>query len=86
MTFFKHITNHHMKFHMVCRQKYLQKDLAMAIVSRIEMKGTLNREVPYMCAISSKFRVSLCETVLNGGGPKGGSPSSTSPESIHIGS
>jgi hypothetical protein len=57
----------------------------MAIVSRIEMKGTLNREVPNMLAISSKLRVSLCETVLNGGGPKGGSPSSTLPESNHMG-
>jgi hypothetical protein len=57
----------------------------MAIVSRIEMKGTLNREVPYIFAISSKLRVSLCETVLNGGGPKGGNPSSTSPESNHMG-
>jgi len=48
------------------------------------MKGTLNREVPYILAISSKLRVSLCcETVLNGGSPNGGNPSSTSPKSNH---
>jgi hypothetical protein len=57
----------------------------MAIVSRTEMKGTLNREVPYVCTISSKLRVSLCVTVLNGGSPKGGNPSATSPKSKHMG-
>jgi hypothetical protein len=47
----------------------------MAIVSKIDNKGTLNSEVPYMLAISSKLRVLLCETVLNGGNPNGGNPS-----------
>jgi hypothetical protein len=52
----------------------------MEIVSKIDMKGTLSNDVPYMLAISSKLRVLLCETVLNGGNPNGGNPSSTSPE------
>jgi hypothetical protein len=55
--------------------------LATAIVSRIEMKGTLNREVPNLLAMSSKLRVWLYKTVPNGGSPNGGNPSSISPES-----
>lgn len=61
--------------------RYSQKDLAVAIVSKNDMKGMLNREVPNVLAISSKLRVWLCETVLNGGSPNGGNPSSISPES-----
>jgi hypothetical protein len=55
----------------------------MEMVSKIDNIGTLNSEVPYMLAISSKLRVLLCSTVLNGGNPNGGNPSSTSPESNH---
>jgi len=55
----------------------------METVSKIDNIGTLNSEVPYMLAISSKFKVLLCETALNGGNPNGGNPSSTSPESNH---
>jgi hypothetical protein len=65
---------------MVCLQEYSQKDLAVATVSKNDMKGMLNREVPNVLAISSKLRVSLCEIVLNGGSPNGGNPSSISPE------
>jgi hypothetical protein len=53
----------------------------VAMVSRNEMKGMLTREVPNVLAISSKLKVSLCETVLNGGSSNGGNPSSISPES-----
>lgn len=55
----------------------------MEIVSNIDNIGTLNSEVPYMLAISSKLRVLLYDNVLNGGNPNGGKPSSTSPASNH---
>jgi hypothetical protein len=48
-------------------------------VSRKETKGILNSEVPYVLAISSKLTDSLCDTVLKGGNPNGGNPSSISP-------
>jgi hypothetical protein len=60
---------------MICTHKYSQKDLAVLRVSKNETKGILNNEVPYMPAISSKLRVLLCDTVLNGGNPNGGNPS-----------
>ena len=55
----------------------------METVSKIDNIGMLSSEVLYLLAISSKLRVSLRETVLNGGNPNGGNPSSTSPESNH---
>ena len=55
----------------------------METVSKIDKKGILSSEVPYMLAISSKLRVLLLANVLNGGNPNGGNPSSTSPESNH---
>ena len=39
----------------ICRHVYLQKALAVLIVSRKETKGMLSTEVPYMLAIFSKL-------------------------------
>jgi len=39
----------------ICRHMYLQKALAVLIVSRKETKGRLSTEVPYILAISSKL-------------------------------
>ena len=75
--------NHH-NLNLESSQKYLQNDLAIETVSNTDNIGTLNSEVPYMLAISSKFIVLLCANVVNGGSPNGGNPSSTSPESNHI--
>ena len=39
----------------ICRHVYLQKALAVLIVSRKETKGRLSTEVPYILAITSKL-------------------------------